>query len=117
MLGDGLNDAGALAQSDVGISVAEDTNNFSPACDGILDASRFNMLPGYIQFAKKALTTVKISIVVSFLYNVVGLTFAVKGMLTPLLAAVLMPTSSVSVVLISTLVINYYSKHLKESDI
>ena len=117
MLGDGLNDAGALAQSDVGISVAEDTNNFSPACDGILDASRFKMLPGYIEFAKKALTTVKISIVVSFLYNVVGLTFAVKGMLTPLLAAVLMPTSSVSVVLISTLVINYYSKYLKESDI
>ena len=116
MLGDGLNDAGALAQSDVGISVAEDTNNFSPACDGILDASRFSMLPGYIEFAKKALTTVKISIVVSFLYNIVGLTFAVKGMLTPLLAAVLMPTSSVSVVLISTLVINYYAKHLKESD-
>ena len=116
MLGDGLNDAGALAQSDAGISVAEDTNNFSPACDGILDASRFKMLPGYILFAKKALTTVKISIVVSFLYNVVGLTFAVKGMLTPLLAAVLMPTSSVSVVLISTLVINYYSKHLKETN-
>ncbi len=116
MLGDGLNDAGALAQSDVGISVAEDTNNFSPACDGILDASRFNMLPGYMLFAKKALTTVKIGIVVSFLYNVVGLTFAVKGMLTPLLAAVLMPTSSISVVLISTLIINYYSKYLKETD-
>ena len=113
MLGDGLNDAGALAQSSVGISVSEDTNNFSPACDGILDASRFNQLPDYLKFAKKALVTVRISIVVSFIYNVVGLTFAVKGMLTPLLAAVLMPTSSVSVVLISTLIINYYAKLLK----
>jgi Cu+-exporting ATPase len=113
MLGDGLNDAGALAQSDVGISVAEDTNNFSPASDGILDASRFNQLPDFLHFSKKAIATVKISIGVSFLYNIVGLTFAVKGMLTPLLAAVLMPTSSVSVVLISTLLINYYARVLK----
>ena len=116
MLGDGLNDAGALAQSDVGISVAEDTNNFSPACDGILDASRFKQLPSFLKFAKKALFTVKISIAISLLYNVVGLTFAVKGMLTPLLAAILMPTSSVSVVLISTLIINYYAKLLKEDN-
>lgn len=116
MLGDGLNDAGALAQSDVGLSVAEDTNNFSPACDGIIDATQFERIPRFMWFAQKAIFTVKISIAVSFLYNVIGLTFAVKGMLTPLLAAVLMPTSSVSVVLISTLVINYYAKGLKSSD-
>ena len=113
MIGDGLNDAGALAQSDVGISVSEDTNNFSPACDGILDASQFNKLPQFIRFSKDAITTVKISIGVSFLYNVVGLSFAVQGMLSPLLSAVLMPTSSISVVLISSLIIKVYAKKLR----
>ena len=117
MLGDGLNDAGALAQSDVGISVAEDTNNFSPACDGILDASRFRQLPDFITFARGAGNTVKISIGISFLYNVVGLSFAVEGMLTPLLAAVLMPTSSVTVVLISTMIMKFRARILKEPSV
>jgi Cu+-exporting ATPase len=117
MLGDGLNDAGALAQSDVGISVAEDTNNFSPACDGILDASQFKKLPDFIRFAENAILTVKISMGISFVYNIVGLTFAVKGMLTPLLAAVLMPTSSISVVLISSFTIQYFARILRSSPI
>lgn len=113
MLGDGLNDAGALAQSDVGISIAEDTNNFSPACDAIFDAENFQRLPEFISFAKKSIQTVKVSILISFLYNIVGLTFAVQGLLSPLYSSILMPTSSISVVLISSLMINYHSRKLK----
>ena len=113
MIGDGLNDAGALAQSDVGISISEDTNNFSPACDAILDASNFHLLAKYISFSKNAIRTVIISIIISLLYNVVGLTFAVQGYLSPLFSSILMPTSSISVVLISTLLIKYYSRVLK----
>lgn len=113
MLGDGLNDAGALAQSDVGISVSEDTNNFSPACDAILDASQFQRLPQFIHFSKATIRTVKISMLISLLYNVVGLTFAVQGLLSPLFSSILMPTSSISVVLISTLLIKYQGRSLE----
>lgn len=114
MIGDGLNDAGALAQSDVGISIAEDTNNFSPACDAILDASNFRLIPNYLTFSRKAIQTVKVSIIISLLYNVIGLSFAVQGLLSPLFSSILMPTSSITVVLISTLLIKYHSKGLKQ---
>ena len=113
MIGDGLNDAGALAQSDVGISIAEDTNNFSPACDAIFDAENFQQLPEFIRFARKSIQTVKVSILISFLYNIIGLSFAVQGLLSPLYSSILMPTSSISVVLISSLLINYHSRKLK----
>lgn len=98
MLGDGLNDAGALKQSDVGIVIAEDTNNFTPACDAILDAKKFNQLPDYLRFAHKSIHTVYGAWILAAIYNIIGLTFAVQGLLSPLVAAVLMPLSSVSIV-------------------
>jgi Cu+-exporting ATPase len=113
MIGDGLNDAGALSQSDVGISISEDTNNFSPACDAILDASNFHLLPQFLRFSRMTIKTVKISMIISLLYNVIGLSFAVQGLLSPLFSSILMPTSSISVVLLSTLLINYYARSLE----
>jgi len=102
MIGDGLNDAGALKQSDVGISIAEDVNTFTPASDAILEAERFPQLSGFMQFARYSLRIILISFVLSFLYNFIGLSFAVQGKLSPLIAAVLMPISSISVVLFTT---------------
>lgn len=99
MIGDGLNDAGALRQSDLGIVVAEDTNNFTPACDAILHAGEFSMLPAFVRLARSGVRIVHASYAVAFAYNIVGLAFAVSGHLSPLTAAVLMPLSSVSMVL------------------
>jgi P-type Cu+ transporter len=110
MIGDGLNDAGALLQSDVGISISENVSNFSPACDAILDAGSFKKLSVFIEFAKTSLTIIKVSFAVSFLYNLAGLVVAVQGMLSPLFAAVLMPLSSVSVVVFATVSTNYTAK-------
>ncbi|MDH3321340.1 MAG: heavy metal translocating P-type ATPase metal-binding domain-containing protein [Flavobacteriaceae bacterium] len=110
MLGDGLNDAGALAQSDVGVSISENINVFSPACDAILDAENFNKLPAFIQLSKKTMNIIKVSFVISFLYNIVGLLFAVTGNLSPIIAAILMPISSISVVLFVTIATNVIAK-------
>jgi Cu+-exporting ATPase len=112
MVGDGLNDAGALAQSNIGISISENVNVFSPACDAILDAGEFQKLSYFIRLSKKAITTIKMSFTLSLLYNVVGLLFALTGNLLPLVAAIIMPLSTITIVSFVTLMSNYYSRNL-----
>ncbi|HHC81005.1 MAG TPA: HAD family hydrolase [Flavobacteriia bacterium] len=113
MLGDGLNDAGALAQSNVGIAVSENINVFSPAADGIIDASSFAWLPTFIKLSKSTLKIIKISFVLSFLYNIIGMLFAVTGNLSPIVAAILMPISSISVVIFVTIATNFVAKRIR----
>ncbi len=103
MVGDGLNDAGALKESHVGITIADNVYHFSPACDGILDADRFGRLNTFISFSRTAMKIVYAGFTLSFLYNIIGISFAAAGLLTPLLSAILMPLSSVSAVAFATL--------------
>ncbi|MEM1001052.1 MAG: heavy metal translocating P-type ATPase metal-binding domain-containing protein [Bacteroidota bacterium] len=113
MVGDGLNDAGALAQSDVGIAISENVNVFSPACDAILDASKLKRLDQYIWASRKSIDIIKWSFVFSFFYNAIGLYFAVTGQLAPVIAAILMPLSSISIVVFTTLCTNLLGRKLK----
>lgn len=114
MLGDGLNDAGALKQSNVGISVVDDIYSFSPASDAIISGAKLMELPNLIRYAATSNNIVKLSYIFSLLYNTIGLIFAVSGALTPLIAAVLMPLSSISVVLFVTLMTNIKGRGLNK---
>lgn len=102
MVGDGLNDAGALAAADVGLAVTDETACLVPACDGILSGSAVANLPALLAYARRARRVIILCFTVSILYNAIGLALALAGRLTPLATAILMPVSSLTIVALST---------------
>ena len=112
MIGDGLNDAGALKASSVGISLSDDTGHFSPASDVIMDSKIFKSLDKVLGFSRYSVKVVVASFILSAVYNCIGLAFAVQGMLTPVFAAILMPLSSITVVAFATISTNIKARKL-----
>jgi len=110
MVGDGLNDAGALKSADVGISVSNDSSSFTPGSDAIITGAMLNHLDLFLNFIKSTRKIVIISFIMSFLYNIIGLSFAVTGNLSPVIAAILMPLSSISIIIFTTLSTIFISK-------
>jgi Cu+-exporting ATPase len=117
MIGDGLNDSGALAQSNVGVVISDNTNAFSPASDGILDASRFGDLATFLKLSKQGIGVIKWAFLFSLFYNVIGLGFAVTGNLAPVVAAILMPLSSISIVIFTTVATHFLGKKLRTKQV
>jgi Cu+-exporting ATPase len=109
MVGDGLNDAGALLQSNVGIAISDDSSRFTPASDAILNGNNLSVLNRLINYAKTGKKSITICFIISILYNIIGISFAVQAKLSPLIAAILMPISSISVVLLTVLLTKFFA--------
>lgn len=115
MAGDGLNDAGALKKSNVGICITDDINRFTPAGDAILQGEKLSSLDKLIRYCRESKRTIQLCFGISVLYNLVGLFFAVQGLLSPLMAAILMPMSTLTIVITTFLASNLKAGKLKEN--
>jgi Cu+-exporting ATPase len=103
MIGDGLNDAGALQQSNIGLAVADNSNYFTPACDGILDGKSVAQLDKLIELARSGKKIIAAGFALSILYNIVGISYAAQGALSPMIAAILMPASTISIIVLTAI--------------
>lgn len=112
MAGDGLNDAGALKKSDAGFCITDDINRFTPAGDCILQGDKISILDRLILYCKKSKGTIHLCFGFSVVYNITGLFFAVQGLLSPLMAAILMPMSTFTIIITT-----YISSNLKAKKI
>ena len=101
MVGDGLNDNGALQESDCGLIICEESNSFFPGGDALLDATSVSKLGNVLAVVKKIKPIIYLTFGLSLAYNVIGLFFAVQGNLSPLIAAILMPASSITIILLT----------------
>ena len=101
MVGDGVNDAAAIARATVGVGVKGGAEACMSAADVFLSTPGLKPLAELVQGSERTMRVIRIGIATSIAYNVVGAVLAVTGVINPLIAAIMMPVSSLTVVLIA----------------
>ena len=108
-VGDGLNDLEAMEAADIGLAVVEGDLGYFPKSDGIIFANALPVFPRALRYSRKMRNVVKWAYLLSLGYNLSGVVLALLGLLSPVIAAVLMPLSSVSVVLFVVLFAMFFA--------
>lgn len=101
MVGDGLNDAAAMQTADVAIAVSDETSTLVPACDVIIRGADIAAVPSLFKLGRFMKSLIWLNLWVSMVYNALGLTVALMGIMSPVFVAILMPVSSLTVIGIS----------------
>ena len=103
MIGDGVNDSAALAEAYAGIAINDKLDLNSRIAPIVLRGDQLNLVPTLASASQKVMNLIYRNITISLLYNLIAVSLAMSGYIHPVIAAIFMPISSITILLVSLL--------------